>query len=71
MIQTDDEKLKCHLDQRLSAVVEEKIIIWQAVSHRIVGAHSVQKTREQREDVSVLRRREILDPTVFEQGSIR
>jgi len=63
-VERDAEHVERGLHQRLSGVGEHKVVVRHAVADGIVRAHYVEKGGEERQGVTVLRRREVRDPLV-------
>lgn len=57
VLQRHDEDLNRLLHQLLAVVGKEQVVVRDAVAHRVVGTHHVQQGGEQRQRVSVGRRR--------------
>ena len=63
-VERDDKQLKGCLDQGLTTVSEEQMVVGKAEAHRIVGADHVQQRGEKRQSMAVLWRGKMLNPSI-------
>ena len=69
--QRGTEHVQCHFNEWLTSVSEHEVIVGHAVADRVVSTDHVEQRREQRQRVTVLRRREVRYPLICSTVRLR